>query len=200
METVTNSSRKSSISLDPEYQRNGDPLANWSSTRHTSQKSDTMDRSFYFFRVLIQLHTKKEGHIKHLARSNHRVPKVTLAPLAHFRAFKPQQQCYPLPLAGSAPPSFLTAKAPGKPLPQPAPLRLKVLLLHRNQPSGTPKGKQFETIDEAEKRMWGDWCFTSTRVLLYLRSVSRERLKKQNWDRANTIKVFPGGAARQSGT
>lgn len=197
VETVTNPSRKSSISLDPENQRNGDLPANWSSTRHTSQKSDTMDRSFYFFRALFQPHTKKEQHIKHLDLSNHRISKLTLSPLAHAHALEvlnlSNNAIHSLWLDLPLPPSSEQKRHRSRSHSQLP--RLKVLILQRNQLSGTPKGEQFESIDETEKEYVGNWCFTSARVLLYLCSVSRERLKKQTGDRANTIKAFPRGTA-----
>ncbi|XP_028636622.1 leucine-rich repeat-containing protein 66 [Grammomys surdaster] len=158
VETVANPSRRS-ISLDPEYQTNGDLPANWSSTRHTSQKSDTMDRSVYFFRVLFQPRTKKEQHIKHLDLSNHRIWKLTLAPLAHAHALELLNLSnnaihtlwLDLPLPPSSEQKHHRSRSLGQ-LPQ-----LKVLILQRNQLSGTPKGlwklKSLQSLDLSFNRI-----------------------------------------------
>lgn len=136
--TVTNPSRKSSLSL---HQQDGDLLANWSSTRHTSQKTDTVDRNSYFFRVLFQPHTK-ERHTNHLDRTNHRLSKVTLSCLAHLRALEMlnlgedviHSLCLDLSLPSSSRQKRHRSRFRGR---HP---RLKVLLLQRNQLGPTPKG------------------------------------------------------------
>lgn len=199
VETVTTPSRKSSVSFNPEYQRNGDLLVNWSSIRHVSQNTDAMDRSFYFFRVLFQPHTQKERHIKPPDRTHHRISKVTLDPLAHLHALEilnlSNKAIHYFSLDQPLPPSSHQKRHGGHShsrLP-----RLQVLILQRNQLSGTPKGEQCERIHETEKEYVGHGCFMSTRVLC-LCSVTRERLKKQSGDRANTIKAR--GTAYQSGT
>ncbi|XP_052054550.1 LOW QUALITY PROTEIN: leucine-rich repeat-containing protein 66 [Apodemus sylvaticus] len=146
VETVTDPSRKSNISLHPEYQSNGDLLANWSSTRHISQKADTMDGSFYFFRVLFQPHAKKEHHRKLQDRTS-RVSKVTLGPLSHFRALEilnlSNNAIYSLSLHRSRSHSQLPW--------------LKVLILQRNQLRGTPEGlwklKSLQSLDLSFNRI-----------------------------------------------
>ncbi|XP_021066947.1 leucine-rich repeat-containing protein 66 [Mus pahari] len=159
VETVTTPSRKSSISLNPEYQRNGDLLANWSTIRHVSQNTDAMDRSFYFFRVLFQPHTKKELHIKPPDRTNHRISKVTLGPLAHLHALEilnlSNNAIHSLSLDLPLPPSSHHKRHGGhshRGLP-----RLKVLILQRNQLSGTPKGlwklKSLQSLDLSFNRI-----------------------------------------------
>ncbi|XP_031198579.1 leucine-rich repeat-containing protein 66 [Mastomys coucha] len=157
VETVTNPSRESSISLSPEYPRNGDLPA---STRHTSQKTDTMDGDFYFFRVLFQPHTKKERHIKHLNLTNHRILKVTLGPLVIFRALEilnlSDNAVHSLSLDLPLPPSSSQQKQHGS-RPHTPLSRLKVLILQRNQLSGTPKGlwklKSLRSLDLSFNRI-----------------------------------------------
>lgn len=152
--TVTNPSRKSSLSL---HQQDGDLLANWSSTRHTSQKTDTVDRNSYFFRVLFQPHTK-ERHTNHLDRTNHRLSKVTLSCLAHLRALEMlnlgddviHSLCLDLSLPSSSRQKRHRSRFRGR---HP---RLKVLLLQRNQLGPTPKGEHFERLGEAEKEYVGN--------------------------------------------
>lgn len=157
VETVTTPSRKSSVSFNPEYQRNGDLLVNWSSIRHVSQNTDAMDRSFYFFRVLFQPHTQKERHIKPPDRTHHRISKVTLDPLAHLHALEilnlSNKAIHSFSLDQPLPPSSHQKRHGGHShsrLP-----RLQVLILQRNQLSGTPKGEQCERIQRQRKNMWG---------------------------------------------
>lgn len=162
VETVTDPSRKSNISLHPEYQSNGDLLANWSSTRHISQKADTMDGSFYFFRVLFQPHEKKEHHRKVLDRTS-RVSKVTLGPLSHFRALEilnlSNNAIYSLSLHRSRSHSQLPW--------------LKVLILQRNQLHGTPEGEQFERILKQRKSRLGTGVLCQQEFCIYVRFQGR---------------------------
>lgn len=182
VETVTNPSRKSSVSLDPEYQRDGDLLANWSSTRRTSQKSDAMDMSFYFFRVLFQPHTKKEQHIKHLDLSNHRISKLTLAPLAHLHALEvlnlSTNAIHSLWLDLPLPPSSEQRRHKSRSHSQLP--RLKVLILQRNRLSGIPKGERFESIDETEREC-GELVFSvskSSSVFMFSFKGAAEKAKR----------------------
>ncbi|EDL37859.1 cDNA sequence BC031901 [Mus musculus] len=159
VETVTTPSRKSSVSFNPEYQRNGDLLVNWSSIRHVSQNTDAMDRSFYFFRVLFQPHTQKERHIKPPDRTHHRISKVTLDPLAHLHALEilnlSNKAIHYFSLDQPLPPSSHQKRHGGHShsrLP-----RLQVLILQRNQLSGTPKGlwklKSLRSLDLSFNRI-----------------------------------------------
>lgn len=147
VETVTMPSRKSNISFHPEYQSNGDLLANWSSTRHISQKTGTMDGSFYFFRVLFQPHTKKERHRKLLDRTNRRISKVTLGPLLRLHALEI------LNLSNNAIHALSVHRSRSHSQLQP----LKVLILQRNQLRGTPEGlwklKSLQSLDLSFNRI-----------------------------------------------
>lgn len=129
--TVTNPSRKSSLSL---HQQDGDLLANWSSTRHMSQKTDAVDRNSCFFRVLF--------HTNHLDLTNHRLSKVTLSRLSNLHALEMlnlgdyviHSLCLDLPLPSSSWQKRHRSHFRGR---HP---RLKVLLLQRNQLGPIPKG------------------------------------------------------------
>lgn len=143
--TVTNPSRKSSLSL---HQQDGDLLANWSSTRHTSQKTDAVDRNSYFSRVLFQPHTKKEQHTNHPDRTNHRLSKVTLSCLAYLHALEMlnlgddviHSLCLDLPLPSSSWQKRHRSRFYHRSRFRGRHPRLKVLLLQRNQLGPTPKG------------------------------------------------------------
>lgn len=145
--TVTNPSRKSSLSL---HQQDGDLLANWSSTRHASQKTDAVDRNSCFFRVLF--------HTNHLDRTNHRLSKVTLSHLSNLHALEMlnlgdyviHSLCLDLPLPSSSQQKRHRSHFHGR---HP---RLKVLLLQRNQLGPIPKGEHFERLGEAEKEYVGN--------------------------------------------
>lgn len=147
VETVTNPSRKSNIAFHPEDQSNAGLLANWSSTRHISQKTDTVDGSFYFFRVLFQPHTKKERHRKLLDRTDGRRSKVTLGPLSRLHALEI------LNLSNNAIHALsLHRSRSHRRLPQ-----LKVLILQRNQLRETPEGlwklKSLQSLDLSFNRI-----------------------------------------------
>ncbi|XP_051026679.1 leucine-rich repeat-containing protein 66 [Acomys russatus] len=141
--TATNPSRKSGISFDSEHQRDGHLPANrWSSTRPTPRIADTVDMSFHSLQVLFQSHTRKEWQVKHLDLSNHRISKMTLSPLTPLHAVEL------LNLSNNA----IHSLSLDLPLPLSSGLpRLKVLLLQRNQLSGTPKGlwklKSLQSLD-----------------------------------------------------
>uniref|UniRef100_A0A8C3WNW5 Leucine rich repeat containing 66 n=1 Tax=Catagonus wagneri TaxID=51154 RepID=A0A8C3WNW5_9CETA len=88
--TMTNPSRQSSNLFSSERQWNGH-LTNCSAAGKnvtpvdTSQVAATVDTSSSFFRVLLQMHMRKEAwNIKHLDLSNNLIPKITLSSLAHF--------------------------------------------------------------------------------------------------------------------
>lgn len=139
--TVTNPSRKSSIFRNSGYQRDGHLLANWSSTRHTSQMTETVDMSSRVFRVLFQSHTGRERQIKHLDLSNRSISEMTLSRLAPLHALETlnlsdnamRSLWLDLPLALPSQRSGAHSRLS----------HLKVLLLQRNQLSGTPKGEHF---------------------------------------------------------
>lgn len=139
--TATNPSRKSSIFGNSGYQRDGHLLANWSSTGHTSQMTETVDRSSRFFRVLFQSHTRKKWQIKHLDLSNRSISEMTLSPFALLHALEVlnlsdnamRSLWLDLPLVLPSQQSGAHSRLP----------HLKVLLLQRNQLSGTPKGEHF---------------------------------------------------------
>lgn len=93
--TMTNPSRKSSISFNSECQRKGYILTNCSFTGvHDTpvdrpQTAATVDTSAHFFRALLQSPMKKgDCNIKHLDLSNNLFSKITLSPLAHFHALE----------------------------------------------------------------------------------------------------------------
>lgn len=134
-ETATSPSRKS------RYQWDGHLLANWSSTRRTSQMTETADMSSRFFRDLFQSHTRKEWQIKHLDLSNRSISEMTLSPLAPLHALETlnlsnnamRSLWLDLPLALPSQRNGAHSRLP----------HLKVLILQRNQLSGTPKGEHF---------------------------------------------------------
>lgn len=139
--TATNPSRKSSIFRNSGYQWDGHLLANWSSTRHASQTTETVDMSSRFFRALFQSHTRKEWQIKHLDLSNRSISEMTLSSLAPLHALET------LNLSNNTmrslwldPPLALPSQRSGAHSRLP---HLKVLILQRNQLSGTPKGEHF---------------------------------------------------------
>lgn len=162
-------SRKSNISFHPEYQSNGDLLANWSSTRHISQKTGTMDGSFYFFRVLFQPHTKKERHRKLLDRTNHRISKVTLGPLLRLHALEilnlSNNAIHALSVHGSCSHSQLP--------------QVKVLILQRNQLRGTPEGEHWRGSSDRERAGWElVFCVNESSVCMFSFKGEAEKAKQ----------------------
>ncbi|CAO2639677.1 Leucine-rich repeat-containing protein 66 [Lemmus lemmus] len=153
--TASNPSRKSSISCNSGYQWDEHLLANWSSTRHTSQRTETMDMSSRFFQVLFQSHTRKEWQIKHLDLSNCSISEMTLSPLAPLRALEilnlsnNAMRSLWLDLPSALPSQRSSAHSR---LPQ-----LKVLILQRNQLGVTPKGlwklKSLQSLDLSFNRI-----------------------------------------------
>ncbi|CAH6888963.1 Lrrc66 [Phodopus roborovskii] len=140
--TATNPPRKIGVFHNPEYQWNTHLLANWSSTRHKSQIADTMDVSSLSFQVLFQSHTRKKWQIKHLDLSNRSISTMTLSPLATLYALEvlnlSNNALHSLSL--DLPPARLAQQESHRHSCHSQLPRLQVLILQRNELSGTPKG------------------------------------------------------------
>ncbi|KAM5271702.1 leucine-rich repeat-containing protein 66 [Ctenodactylus gundi] len=146
--TMTNPSGKSSFLLSSECQWSGYLQTNCSSpAKHgkpmsRSQTADS-DVNFRGFRVLLQSHTnKEEWKIKHLDLSNNLISKMAFSPLTHLRALEVLNlsnnaiHSVSLDLPG---PHSSQVKHHRSSFQNGLPL-LKVLILQRNQLSGTPEG------------------------------------------------------------
>jgi hypothetical protein len=147
--TMGNPSRKTRIFFDSEYQWKENLLANCSSVKHDtpvdgSQSAATVDVSFHFLSILSQSHVRKEEwKIKHLNLSNDLLWKMTSCPLTHLHTLEVLDlsnnaicsiSLHLLKTHSSQQKYHRWSFQNGLPF-------LKVLLLQRNKPSDTPKGK-----------------------------------------------------------
>ncbi|XP_012579476.1 PREDICTED: leucine-rich repeat-containing protein 66 [Condylura cristata] len=148
--TMTNASRKSSISLSSECQWDGYLLTHCSFTgkldlpEDTSQTATTVDLSSNFFKVVLEPHMRGKWNMKHLDLSYNCILKITFSSLTHFHGLESlnlsKNAIYTI-LSDLPSPKSSRRKYHRRSLRNGLPF-LKLLTLKRNKLSDIPKGSR----------------------------------------------------------